>query len=193
MHFAGKILEVLLPAPRPDNFRHLGLSKHPPPAGRFRTKEAPIYAEGQGRERLAKTIGKALTASRGGAARNIVPRLVYRVGVPSHRGTVLFATPPAIFTRKFEQARLIAKMDRKSEKPVAAARNYIREFLEDFFESTAAEKYDTKYAYILQVGVSLQAPTGRVFKEKLSARQWAIRYNRSRREARAAETKKKGS
>jgi hypothetical protein len=75
-------------------------------------------------------------------------------------------------------------MDGRNTKPLPAARAYVGEFVEDFFLTTEGDRYDFSFAYIYKVGVSLQSAKrhyGRT--EKLSARQWAVRYNRSRREA----------
>jgi hypothetical protein len=168
----GGILEVMAPAPRPDNYRDLGLRTRSPPGGRFRTNEAPHWSS----EALVKAIGKVLDRVKGKAARNIAPRIVYRLGHQGGDGSVIFLDPPTIFTRKLAQARLISPNARTA---AGAVRHYLDDFVSDF-ELTTQEEYEA-IPYVLEVGVALQKNVRPYTEPKaVNSREWAKRYNASR-------------
>ena len=167
----GSILEVMARAPRPDNFKNLGLSSHLP-RGRFRTNEAPHWSH----EAIVKAIGKVLFQVKGTTARNITPKIVYRLGRQGRGGSVVFVDPPSVFTRKLGQARLISPEARTAQ---GAVRLYLDEFVEDF-ERTTEEEYEG-IAYLLEVGVTLQKNVRPYADRKVrNAREWAKRYNASK-------------
>jgi hypothetical protein len=189
----GAILEVSATAPRPSNFPALGLHSHPPPRGPFKTDEPPWWSY----DKLKAAFGRLLTSVRHRSAKNIAPRILFirgnRVEPKRKKGRppppyYVFGGPPHVFTSTFDRARLIYP----DKKTVPATRAYIPEFLEDFFEIDNDPDRDSHAGtvyYLIEIGLSLQAknPKRKPYREKLNAREWARRYNASRRKA----TKKK--
>jgi hypothetical protein len=174
----------MVPAPRPANFRLLGLASHPPPRGPFQTAEPPHYDT----RKLVAAFEKVLTSVSKRHADNAVPRIVFRKGhrVESKAAKgrrpktpyYSFDSPEVIFSAPFNRARLIYP----DKRPIPAARAYVPEFLEDFFYEDQGERDSRsgEYYYIVQLGIALQSKRSGFREPKVNAREWARRYNASR-------------
>lgn len=150
------VLYLSVPAPRPDNWRDLGLTTFPPPYREAFSISEPAYWSPETMQKaFAPLLRKVAQRSTSGVSLQILARygeqgrdedeVIFEKGVSEIRW----------YSSKFSEADA---WNPKAKTKVIAARSFVKQFANMFAYGAKrkAKGYDSRLAYIYRVGVGLR-------------------------------------